>query len=1317
MALFSLIGSFKSAEKLPCRYREMLRKPPLTLLVVLFTATLLSSQTGTSTIRGTVTDKQGRVVPAATITLTNTETNTVRSTKSTDTGSYVFDLITPADYRLEVEAKGFKKQLVQNVKALIGKPTESNVALDVGTVEETVEVRASSQEALVNTQDATLGNNFNSLQITQLPLEARNLVDLLSLQPGSTREGYVTGARADQSNVTLDGVDINNAQTGNAEIPRSTNNLFIGQLDTDRGDITTGPALRLNSEAVDEFRVTTANGNANQGRSSGSQVNLITKSGTNSWHGAASEFYRSRGFTANDWFNNHSSPVVARPPLQRNTFEGAVGGPIIKNKAFFFYDYAGRHDASSQSVSRIVPFASLGQGTINYQYCTTASCGTVLQDSLTLTPASPGPYTAAGINQAALDALAAAAVKYPANDNTVGDGLNTGGFRFNAPTPTRLNSHVGKLDFNLSSKQTVFVRANVIYDHQTLPRWLPDTESPVVWNHPWGLAAGHTWTIGNNWVNNFRYGFTRQAFTSGGDSTTNDTDFRFVFQPNGELHTLSRVTPVHNITDDVSWVHGNHTIQFGANVRKINNERTSFQNSFDFAEVNPSFYSGAGAPVPAAFQKYLTNNNLPGGQAGQSLLSERETRDAASAIIGRFTQLDAFFNFAKDGSLQGAGTPTDRDFATQAYDTYIQDSWKLRPSLTLTLGLRYSLERPVYETQGFETQPSVPLGNYLAQRIAAGKQGDNFVDPITIVSSGPANGGKPMYNWDKNNFQPRIAIAWSPDNGKTAVRGGFALTNDYYGQALAVDFDLNNAVGYSQFFENHANTFDISAGSLGAPFTNFGQDVRSLVPGAGGTVPTTLQLPATPTLLNGDTEFGERIEQSLDSSLHAPKEYVWNFTVERQLPKGAVFSMSYIGRAGRGLLLRRDVAQFNNLVDPNTGMDWYTAGTALEKLRQKVGSDAAPGQVSTLPSNVQQYFDDMFPAGLAQMLNDYEGFSSCNPGHVADGGFDCNWTNAQAFLGYQTSFVDFFTGNDWTDVQAEIDNALAFNGLPIRFMQPQYGALSTWASVGNSNYHALAVSLRERLNSLTMDFNYTWSHSVDDASGLQSETGFGNFQTNGSFIPNALRQRENYSNSDFDVRHNINADVIWELPFGRGHAILGDAGRTANAILGGWQLSGIFRWNTGLPTGVSPFDESQWATNWNVQSNSTPVGHVRTCPNKPKDSAPNLFGACGVSQTYQSFRNAYPGEGGPRNYLRFPGYVDLDLGVSKSFKMPWEGHELALRWDVFNVTNTQRLTGIAQFSVGLDPGLNQSTPPSDWGNFTQIQGSPRAMQIGARYSF
>jgi len=1293
------------------------------LLSLILAASLSWSQTGTSTISGTVTDPSGGVVPGATVTLTNTQTNAVRTTKSTDSGTYTFDLITPAKYRVEVEAKGFKKKVVDNVTALIGKPTEADVALEVGSAREVVEVTASSQEALINTQDATLGNNFNAVQITQLPLEARSVVDLLSLQPGSTREGYVTGARSDQSNVTLDGVDINNAVTGNSEIPRSTNSLTIGGLDNDRGDITSGPVLRLNSESTEEFRVTTANGNANQGRSSGPQINIVTKSGTNDWHGAASEFYRSRGFTANDWFNNHSSPVVPRPPLQRNTFEGAIGGPVIKDKLFFFYDYAGRRDASSQSVSRIVPLPTLGQGIINYQYCTNtdpssgACLGSVLPGSLNLGQ-NQQVYSATGLNPTAMAALSAAAAKYPNNDLTTGDQLNTGGFRFNAPTPIHLNGHIARIDLNATSKQTLFVRGQIQSDHQTLPQWLPDTISPIVWAHNWGLAVGHSWTISNNWVNNFRYGLTRQAFTKGGDSTGNDTDFRFVFLPNGETHTLSQIVPVHNFTDDVSWIHGNHTVQIGGNVRLISNSRVDFSNAFDFAEMNPSFYSGAGAPVFETFQNFLDTQHLPGDESkGQSLASQREVRDAATAIIGRFTQYNADFTFAKNGALLSAGSPAVRDFATQAYDEYVQDTWKLRPNFTLTMGLRYSLERPVYETHGFETQPTVPLGQYLANRIAAGNQGQNYFAPITIARSGPANGGKPLYSWDKNNFQPRLAVAWSPDNGTTSLRGGFGITNDYFGQALAVDFDVNNALGFTQVFNVHANTFDISS-SPGPLFTGFGQDVRALVPLAGGTIPTSLQLPATAPVFDGINNFGEQIQQSLDSALHSPTQYIWNFTIERQLPKGALVSASYIGRMGRSLLLHRDSAQFTNLRDPKTGVDWYTAGTALEKLRQKFGTDAAVAQVPTLPAKIQQYFSDMFPAGLAQILNNYEGFSSCNPTHVTDGGFDCNWSNAQAFLGYQTSAVDFFSSNDWTDVQAEIDNALAANGSPTRFMQPQYGALSTWATVGNANYNALTFSYRQRLSSVTMDFNYTFSHSLDDASGLQTETGFGNFQTNGSFVPNAFRQRENYASSDFDIRHNINADFVWQLPLGKGRAFMGTAGRVADAIVGGWQLSSIFRWNTGLPTGISPFDEAQWATNWNVQSNSTPTRAISTCPNKPKNDSPKLFGSCGVDKVYQSFRNAYPGESGPRNIFRFPGYVALDLGLSKAWKMPWnEGHQLQIRWDVFNVTNTQRLTGIADFAVEPDPGLSQATAPPDWSNFTEIQGQPRVMQIGARYSF
>ncbi len=200
------------------------------LVCTLFCASMLQSQTGTSAISGIVSDQQGKGVPGAKVTITNIATNATRSVESTNTGAYVFDLIAPGDYRLEVEAKGFSKTVIDNVRALIGKQTETNVQMSVGAISQVVEVRASLQDSVINTQDASLGNVFDSSQISQLPLEGRNVSDLLSLQPGTTQEGYVTGSRADQSNVTLDGVDINNAQTGNASIAANDNTQVIGQF-------------------------------------------------------------------------------------------------------------------------------------------------------------------------------------------------------------------------------------------------------------------------------------------------------------------------------------------------------------------------------------------------------------------------------------------------------------------------------------------------------------------------------------------------------------------------------------------------------------------------------------------------------------------------------------------------------------------------------------------------------------------------------------------------------------------------------------------------------------------------------------------------------------------------------------------------------------------------------------------------------------------------------------------------------------------------------------------------------------------------------
>jgi hypothetical protein len=309
-------------------------------------------------------------------------------------------------------------------------------------------------------------------------------------------------------------------------------------------------------------------------------------------------------------------------------------------------------------------------------------------------------------------------------------------------------------------------------------------------------------------------------------------------------------------------------------------------------------------------------------------------------------------------------------------------------------------------------------------------------------------------------------------------------------------------------------------------------------------------------------------------------------------------------------------------------------------------------------------------------------------------------TNTQAVFMYARDNY----GNDWTSTQLDLE----FGGGPRHFYQGQYGALAVYSTIASSDYHGATFTLRQRFReTLTYDINYTFSKSLDDISGLQTDAPFTPFILNSNFIHQARAV------SDFDVRHIINANAIWQLPIGRGHQFLNQGG-IANAILGGWQLSGIFRWNSGLPV-EAPLDFGGWPTNWNRRNYTTRTQPISESPTRGSGTNPaNLFS--NPTAAYQSFRSGRPGERGDRNIFRYPGYIDLDMGLSKSFDMPYsENHKLQVRWEVFNVTNTQRLTSVDGFVQGLDP-QNSPAPPS-FGNFLAIQGTPRVMQFGLRYTF
>jgi hypothetical protein len=674
----------------------------LALLAVCFGfSSAALGQTATSSLRGTVTDKLGASVPDAQITISSPDIGVTLTTKTDKQGAYQFLEVRPATYLLTVEAAGFATLKQSRLVLLVATPRTNDVKLEVATVATTVEVVSSAQT--LNTTDATLGNAFNQSQISSLPFEGRDPVAILSLQPGvvtvadrgqvdlnqDSRGGSVNGARSDQTNVTLDGVDNNDQLKGFA---------FTG-------------ALRATLDSIEEFRVTTSNAGADQGRSSGAQVSLLTKSGTNDFHGTAYEYYRPKNLVANDYFNKHAELQAGEPnkppSLLRNTFGGSFGGAIKKDRLFFFAAYEGQRTRESTQVRREVPSAALRDGVIQYQCTDSSQCpGGPVQGVSGASYDIPAGFNGLGPAQIAqMDpnctgngtcpqgpgvnpSVLATLNSYPLpNSNQLGDGFNFRAFTFSSPTPQKLDTYVAKFDYNVtpSGSQRLFVRLGLQNDHVAGAEQFPgQAPSTVDTNNSKGIIAGYSWTISPTKVNSFHYGFVRQGIGNNGASLEHFVFLRGLDLPEANTRTTSVIVPIHNITDDFSWTRGKHTFQFGANWRFINNIRTSNANSFSDAVTNAGFLPTTGFAnrgtsfdpavfgFPAVDPGFANSYNFP-----------------MTALAGIITEVDANYLQDKTGTLpEGSFVP--RHFRDNETEFYLQDAWRIKSNLTVTAGLRYT---------------------------------------------------------------------------------------------------------------------------------------------------------------------------------------------------------------------------------------------------------------------------------------------------------------------------------------------------------------------------------------------------------------------------------------------------------------------------------------------------------------------------------------------------------------------------------------------------------------------------------------------------
>jgi len=1325
----------------------------LFLICLALCATRVASQTGTTSLRGSILDKSGASVAGAAVTLTDDEKSVQRSTVSNSTGAYEFASLPPGTYSLKVEAPGFRPYDQKNIQLLVNNPATVNVALLIGMATETVEVSVELQT--VNTTDASLGVAFGENQVKQLPLESRNVGELLSLQAGvvytgnnpsivqgekntDTRSGAVNGARSDQSNVTLDGIPVN-----------------------PKGGYAFQSVLPVTLDSVEEFRVTTSNAEADEGSAGGAQVALVTKSGTNKIHGSAYEYNRNSFASANDYFLKQSQLQSGEPNqpqfLNRNIFGASLGGPIKKDRLFLFMNYEAYRDVEQQSALRIVPSTALRDGVVQYVCDPSATCpGNTVQglsgasytvgagnfalspaqltgmDPLSKTP-PPGYTGPVGPDPAVLSYFNT----YPLpNDFSQGDGFNTAGFRFAAPTRNTKNWYIAKLDYNLTqdAKQRLSLTGALANENQANAPFLPGQPPATdLVNYNKGLIANYSAVITNTLVNSFRYGFIRESLGTIGNTNLPWNTFRGLDPTFNKTLNYSKEfqRPINSFWDDLTWTHGKHSFQFGFNISRIRNPTSSSTSSFSSGYMNSQWLDTSGLAGRASSPLNPANNGYPAvdfsGFGGNY-------DNAVTALFGMDVEVNAQYNYARNGTPLPQGAPVVRHYAEDGYEMYAQDTWKIRPSLTVTLGLRYSLFSPPWETNGLEVTPTESLNTWFNGRGVGMNNGVPSIaaPPIAFNFSGPANGGTTgYYGWDFKNLGPRVALAWAPgggsglmhalfgQSGQSSVRAGFGIVYDRIGEGLLDTFDNNGAFGLSTSIPNAAasqsvlTTPRITSLNTIPQFDNVGAPIFVPAPAANFPEP----YPSNP------APGSEAIAWGLDSHIKTPYAYTLDLSVQRQLPSGFTFQVAYVGRLSHRLLAQADLAMPLDPYDKAAGIDYFAAATALAKVyRSGVTTNTFnPNMVS--PS-VQKYWSDItqpVAPGGAYTIGANSPYGTCatnglnsttNPTVLA---FDLLCANS---LNESLSIYEMDTGGvpDANTGNLYYYHLGNYTG-PNVFYSPQYSSLYALRTVTNANYNALEVTLQHKMtHGLQFDFNYTYGKSIDVASDAERVGTWGGL---GGQIINAWDPSSNRGPSDFDLRHQVNSNFIWEVPLGRGRWIDSGANGITDALIGGWQLSGLARWTSGFPVNVD--NGPQYPTNYQLEGNADKIcpvttGTYYTGPNNNGvgNTAPNLF-ANGIAAA-NCFDYAFPGGTGGRNQIRGPGYFGVDLGLAKRWKMPWsDGQSLQFRWEVFNVTNSVRFD--VQSASASTGGSLANGNSANFGNFSGTLTTPRIMQFALRYEF